>query len=177
MHIFAKMYTIRKATINDIESIRALAIETWHQTYRNIISAEQIEFMLGKFYAVSVISKQIEDPQHYMVVAAHNQEIHAYYHAFPQATALYISKLYVLPAIQQKKLGSLLLAHAVTTALSNHLSRLTLNVNRHNPAVGFYTKFGFKIIETIDIPLDKFWLNDYVMEKQLSKDNLNNNIH
>ena len=46
-------------------------------------------------------------------------------------------------------------------------STLELNVNRNNPAKDFYAKNGFKIVEEIDIPLDKFWLNDYVMTKNI----------
>jgi hypothetical protein len=45
---------------------------------------------------------------------------------------------------------------------------MLLNVNRNNPAIDFYKKMKYQIIETVDIPLDKFWLNDYIMKKDLA---------
>ena len=45
---------------------------------------------------------------------------------------------------------------------------LHLNVNRKNPALAFYKKLGYEIIETVDIPFAEFWLNDYVMAKSIN---------
>jgi ribosomal protein S18 acetylase RimI-like enzyme len=56
----------------------------------------------------------------------------------------------------------------ISEAKSQHAISVQLNVNRFNTeSIAFYKKVGFQIIETIDIPLDKFLLEDYVMNFEL----------
>lgn len=63
------MYTIRKATIADVESIRTIADQTWRPAYSEILSAEQLEFMLGEIYSADKIAAQIEnDSQTYLLL-------------------------------------------------------------------------------------------------------------
>lgn len=45
--IFVEM-KIRIAFVNDIPKIVDVASKTWHNTYKNIISQEQIDFMFEK---------------------------------------------------------------------------------------------------------------------------------
>jgi hypothetical protein len=45
---------------------------------------------------------------------------------------------------------------------------MILNVNRYNKARFFYEKFGFKIIDEVDISIgNNYFMNDYVMELNL----------
>ena len=43
-------------------------------------------------------------------------------------------------------------------------ARIELNVNRNNPAVGFYKHQGLKIIRQGDFPIGNgYYMNDYIM--------------
>ena len=44
---------------------------------------------------------------------------------------------------------------------------LQLNVNRFNKAKDFYLAMGYKIIAEEDIPIGNYFMNDYIMEKNL----------
>ena len=44
---------------------------------------------------------------------------------------------------------------------------LELNVQRHNKAKNFYEKMGFSVAYEEDIPIGPYWMNDYVMRKEL----------
>ena len=46
---------------------------------------------------------------------------------------------------------------------------LDLNVNRHNKAKSFYEKMGFTIAYEEDIPIGDYWMNDFVMRKELGQ--------
>ena len=45
------MFNIRKATIEDIEIIRALAKQTFPVTYQKILTPEQIDYMMEWMYS------------------------------------------------------------------------------------------------------------------------------
>ena len=76
--------------------------------------------------------------------------------------------MYVLPTIQQKGSGKVLLMEVIDRVKTLGAKKLQLNVNRHNKALLFYEKMGFVIIKEDDIDLGhNFYMNDYVMEKDL----------
>jgi len=74
--------------------------------------------------------------------------------------------LYLLPSEQNKGFGRILLNEVEKKVTGLGADYLHLNVNRKNPALSFYEKLGYEIIETVDIPFAEFWLNDYVLAKK-----------
>jgi diamine N-acetyltransferase len=160
---------IQKACNADIDSIVQLAYNTWPNTYGTIISQEQIQYMLQLFYNTPLIQEQINDESQFFWVAKIDNELAGYAHFKPydkNIDNIYLSKLYVLPKYQGKKIG-LVLMNFAEKFFKEKFKAIYLNVNRYNPAKLFYTKIGFEIIEEVDIPLDKYWLNDYVMKKNI----------
>jgi diamine N-acetyltransferase len=75
--------------------------------------------------------------------------------------------LYLLDEFRGTGLGRKMLDKAEELA-RQHLCRfLVLNVNRFNKSLEFYRKAGFKVREEVDLPFGPFWLNDFVMEKEV----------
>lgn len=158
------------ATEENIPEIISIANITWHETYKEIISQQQIAYMLNLFYTEAVLGQQMRNPKHHFWILKDNEKIQGYTHCIEEPNdvhSLKISKLYVLPNQQGRGIGKLLLMFVENTCFGLGKNRLILNVNRNNPAKKFYLKMGFEIVEEIDIPLDIYWLNDYVMEKQV----------
>ena len=57
------------------------------------------------------------------------------------------------------------LNYVITEIKKTGATSLQLNVNRHNKALHFYEKQGFKIIREEDIDIGEgYFMNDYVME-------------
>ena len=76
-----------------------------------------------------------------------------------------MNKIYVHPSQQGKNLGKKLLSYIVEEIKIAGANALQLNVNRHNKALHFYEKQGFKIIRQADIDIGSgYFMNDYVME-------------
>lgn len=162
--------TIINANEQHIPAIIHLAAVTWNDTYSSIISQEQIQYMLQLFYSKDVLLQQMHSRDHHFWILLDDKEISAYAHCIEDAcdpNMLKLSKLYVLPKFQGSGAGRLLLMHIENECYSLKRNRIVLNVNRNNPAKTFYLKRGFEIVQEVDIPLGKFWLNDYVMEKKL----------
>jgi GNAT superfamily N-acetyltransferase len=85
------------------------------------------------------------------------------------AEAVYkLHKIYVLPSHQGQSLGQqlVLAVEEAVRAAGGHI--LELNVNRYNPAISFYERQGFQQHREEDIPIGPYWMNDYVMRKELT---------
>lgn len=156
---------ILPATINDIEAIQHIAFSTWPVAYSAILSNEQLQYMLDMFYSKESLASQINN-QHQFIIAKTNNNIIGFA-SFNQINinTHKLQKLYVLPSEQKTGAGKLLLNEVIRLTKEAGKTKLQLNVNRHNKAIGFYEKLGFEIIKEDDINIGhNYYMNDYVME-------------
>lgn len=164
------MYTIQEATVDDVETIKQLAHEIWWPTYSSILAADQIEFMLADRYSTDALAQQIAGREQTFLMLSDAQTPLAFaaYSADENDADVYrLHKLYSLPAAQGKGIGKALLNVVFDRVRALGAKTLELNVHRQNPALGFYQKMGFVIAYEVDIPFDKYVLNDYIMRKEL----------
>jgi diamine N-acetyltransferase len=164
------MYSIRQATLNDLETIRQIAEITWWATYSPILEKEQISFMLGEIYSVEKIGSQLKNnAQTYLLLTEDDKPLaFAAYSPRDEYPEIYkLHKLYCLPETQGKGYGKILIDEVAQKTLEAGKLTLDLNVNRYNKAKSFYEKMGFKIVYEEDIPIGPYWMNDYVMRKEL----------
>jgi GNAT superfamily N-acetyltransferase len=164
------MYAIRQATVNDVTSIKHIAHETWWPAYCSILSEEQINYMLSTIYAAEKIIHQIEyNEQTYLILSDGGEDVaFAAYSPRIETPEIYkLHKLYCLPKVQGKGYGKILINEVSRQTLHNSKHILELNVNRQNQAKLFYEKQGFSVAYKEDIPIGPYWMNDYVMRKEL----------
>jgi diamine N-acetyltransferase len=164
------MYSIRTASIADVETIRQLAEEIWYATYLSILPKEQLDYMLTEIYSTEKLTQQIENNEQTFMLIIENEQIVAFaaYSPREEDTEIYkLHKLYCLPATQRKGYGKLLINEVSAKVLEAGKHLLELNVNRHNKAQSFYEKMGFKVMYEEDIAIGPYWMNDYIMRKEL----------
>lgn len=78
-----------------------------------------------------------------------------------------LHKIYVLPSTQGTGAGKFLLSAMEDLVKAEGTTRMILNVNRYNKARSFYEKMGYRVIRDEDVPIGPYWMNDYVLEKEL----------
>ena len=117
---------IRRAGQDDLQTIHEMAEVVFRETYKTILSADQMDYMMDWMYSI-----------------------------------------YVMPSAQGTGLGHRLLETAkqhVRDCKWSANARIELNVNRNNPAVGFYRNQGLSILRQGDFPIGNgFYMNDYIM--------------
>jgi GNAT superfamily N-acetyltransferase len=167
------MITITPATEEQLSIVRSIAYQTWPSTFGDILSPEQIEYMLDMMYSPDALRSQVNERNHVFLLArdTDSQETFgfvSYELDYKGEPATKIHKLYLLPASQGKGVGRQLLDYVAGLAQKHGNARLSLNVNRNNKAVQFYERTGFSVVhqENIDIG-DGYLMEDYVMEKSL----------
>lgn len=163
-------HTIRPAGLADIPSIQRIAASVWPVAYRDILSPEQLQYMLALFYSESALTGQMEDGGHRFFLASTEDEMPAGFASFSisEKTAQ-LHKLYVPPQTQGSGTGAALLQRCEEEAARCGAGKIQLNVNRHNRARTFYERHGYRIISEEDIDIGHgFFMNDFRMEKNLT---------
>jgi ribosomal protein S18 acetylase RimI-like enzyme len=165
------MFTISEATPQDYQIIQNIAYETWPHTYGDILSKAQLDYMLEAFYSIKALTDNVDNKGHHFILMKEQEcclGFASYENNFRNQSTTRIHKIYVLPQTQGKGVGKKLIAAIERIANEHKSTSLSLNVNRHNSALSFYQKIGFKITTQEDIELDYGYLmEDYVMQKEL----------
>ncbi len=160
---------IIKVGIESIPLIQHIAKITWTIAYKEIITNEQLEYMLEKMYSTDSLQHQIQVQEHQFILANfENKSVGFASFNFKQTIPRKIVKLhkiYVDPSQQGKGIGKSMLRFIMNEISLEEVNYLELNVNRQNTAVGFYKKLGFNIVAEEDISIGNgFFMNDYVMQ-------------
>lgn len=159
------MITVEKVGAEAVPAIKNLANIIWPLTYSEIITPQQVDYMMELMYSSSSLKKQMQKG-HQFIMAYEDKEPVAFASYSPkenQPSIFHLHKIYILPNKQGKGIGKTLIAF-----IKNDIAPATtlqLNVNRINKALQFYQRLGFKIISQEDIYIGQgFYMNDYVME-------------
>lgn len=159
---------IRSADISDIQAIRSIAEVVFRRTYSSILSPSQIEYMMDMMYSERSLRRQMEELGHVFLM-----EEGRGYVSFRRdgktddgIHVFHLEKLYVMPDCQKSGLGRKLFDAVVreVDGMEKGQKRIELNVNRSNPAVGFYEHLGMRRDRQGDFPIGNgFYMNDYIM--------------
>ncbi len=162
------MFEIKTAGTDQIGVIRTLAIQIWHKVYTDIITPQQLDYMLTMMYSHESLQYQIEKQHHIFLIAYEDNDPVGFAAYFPKddisPTIYRLDKIYVLPERHGKGIGKKIIEHIISIIKNEGTCLLELNVNRKNKAISFYKKLGFMIIKEVDNPIGEgYFMNDYVM--------------
>ena len=163
------MIEILRASPSDLVYVREIALETWPKTFADILTPDQISYMLQWMYDLEALKSQVLEKNHVFLLAKEKGkylgfcsfEVHS-----SEDLKTKIHKIYILPDTQGKGIGKKLIEAVEHIAKENGDTHLFLNVNKHNnSAIDFYRHIGFyeAFREVIDIG-NGFVMDDLVME-------------
>ncbi len=164
------MVSFKKATDQDITLLQELAEKSWNSAYANILSTDQIEYMLTEMYAKDELFKQLQNPnyQYYLILSDVIPAgfIGFEFHYEKETTKLH--RIYLLNEFKGKGLGKKGLDFMKKMAAETSDKRIILNVNKENPARKMYESQGFKVFkeEVFDIG-NGYVMDDFLMEHLL----------
>lgn len=159
------MTVVKKVGAEAVPVIKNLSNIIWPATYSELITPQQVDYMMELMYSTAALKKQMEKGCQFIIAYSEDKPVaFASYAAKENDPAIYhLHKIYILPNQQGKGIGKGLIAY-----IKNDISPATvlqLNVNRKNKALQFYQRLGFKIISEEDIDIGHgFYMNDYIME-------------
>lgn len=163
------MIELKPLTSFEIPTVQQLAREIWEEHYIKILSQEQIDYMLDKFYSTEKIKSEIEEGIVWELLMDEEKPI-GYLVCKIESDKLYISKIYLKAETRGKGLGKLLLNRAVELAKQHNKNSIYLNVNKHNTdSISFYERMGFvKIDEGVFDIGNGYVMDDFILELMLT---------
>ena len=101
---------IRPAVADDLPAVRALLVETWHDTYDALLGAERVTEITNAWHSVENLGRQLDIPGTSFLVAEENGRSSAMLLANAEKPPLLVlSRLYVRPDRQRRGIGTQLL--------------------------------------------------------------------
>lgn len=155
--------SISKATIGDCKIISDLAVRIWKKHYPDIISMEQIEYMLRLMYSEDALIKQMQEGQEFYLLSDNNKQIGYISFTHQGSGDYFLHKFYLENENQGKGTGTFFFREMLNRLDQPVTIRLT--VNRQNfKSINFYFKNGFIIEKVADFDIGNgFVMNDFVM--------------
>lgn len=162
---------IRTLAKEELSTLQSIAHRTWPSTFANILSPEQIQYMLNWMYSLDMLESQLDKGHTFLLAEEEGKELgfagfELNYSEGPKAK---LHKIYLLPEAQGKGAGKELILEVADRAKKAGQKSLLLNVNKYNQkAIDFYLKMDFQEIykEVIDIG-NGYVMDDVVMELNL----------
>ncbi len=157
----------KKASQKDIKTIQDLAQKSWEHAYKNILAAEQIDYMLGLMYSEVAIAGHLANLNyHYYIIL--DDETPVGFVGFEINTEENTTKLHRIYFIREahgKGFGRLALQFVIKQAAEAGDQRIILAVNKNNTAKQFYESQGFKLYDEGVFEIGNgFVMDDYLME-------------
>ena len=154
----------------DFKAVEALAFPIWREHYTPIISAAQVEYMLQKFQTAAAVKKQLAQGFLYFLLQLPEAGSMGFLAVKPESGELYLDKLYLLKEHRGKGHAREVLRFLTGMAREKGLSRITLAVNKRNPAVKVYEALGFRNAGPVVTDIGEgFLMDDFRMVLELPR--------
>ncbi|MBN8678499.1 MAG: GNAT family N-acetyltransferase [Chitinophagales bacterium] len=156
------LISLRKATEADIPQIRSLAEKIWWEHYPEIISNDQIAYMLELMYSDAALRRQMNEEGQELWLPEENGQALGFLAITPTPLGAgegeyFLNKFYL--DSRERGLGTIVFE--LMLARYPDLKTLRLRVNRRNyKSVNFYFKVGFRIEFCIDTPFGEGYVMD-----------------
>ena len=137
---------IRPAEPGDVAAVRALLVETWHDTYDRLIGPEKVTEITDSWHSSENLTQQIALADTAFLVAELDGSVVGHVYANAQKPpVLTIARLYVLPGRQRQGIGKRLLDEAVSRYPACDAVRLVVEAENAK-GLAFYQREGFRSV-------------------------------
>lgn len=159
--------SVAPLTLPDAPIVSKLAETIWWHHYADILSFEQIDYMLAQRYRPRFIGEQLGMSGIWWRKLVLADEIVGFSccMVINDSNELKIDKLYIHCNHHRKGYGALLIADAFDIMKQNGLQVIILTVNKRNlSAISAYRQYGFEITRESVVDIGNgFVMDDYLM--------------
>jgi ribosomal protein S18 acetylase RimI-like enzyme len=169
MEPFTAGLDVRIASRDDLNLVRELALLIFPVTYRDIVAAGQVDYMMNLIYSPEALAVQQESGQIFLIIYVEGRAAgFAGYTRLNVSGDFKLNKIYLDYNFQGRGLGKWLLSDVISRVKASGGRTLQLNVNRFNKARGFYESMGFTFLKEDKVDIGNgYFMDDYVLSLRL----------
>lgn len=145
----ARHWTVRRATLDDVPAVMALAAAAWRDTYAGLLRLETIESFIDRAYSPRRLGSRITEDDFY--IAEDDTGMVAFADAVDREDRLDLMAIYALPQRRNQGAGTALLEKLLDLFPGRNVSADVVNGNRK--AEVFYERRGFAPREEMEATL------------------------
>jgi N-acetylglutamate synthase-like GNAT family acetyltransferase len=128
---------------DDLDSVRALLVETWHDTYDEVYGAARVSEITDEWHSLEALSRGLDRPDQAFLVAETEGALAGTASAtFGGDRLIVLNRLYVRPERQGRGVGTALLGACVAQFPQGRLVRLEVELGNAKGRA-FYARRGF----------------------------------
>ncbi|MCG7381910.1 GNAT family N-acetyltransferase [Paenibacillus sp. ACRRY] len=168
---------ITKCSCEDLQVLQKISIDTFHDTFKDQNTPENMEAYLGKAFHLEQLEGELANPSSDIYFINYNEELAGYLKVNVNDAQsekmgeefLEIERIYIRNQFQNYGLGKHLLNKAIEVAMDKNKSKIWLGVwEKNRKAIAFYNKMGF-----IQTGAHSFYMGDeeqtdFIMSKTLA---------
>ena len=160
-------YLITTIKEDSYEELEHVADVIWHESYKDLLSQSQIDYMLKKFLSTETFRKQAEEGYIYRGLFI-DGELVGFTGSQKHGDRIFLSKLYLLNKYHGQGLGKALINDCIN--LYPECTSIYLTVNKYNSSYNMYRHLGFEVIDSVVTDIGEgFVMDDYVMQRRLMR--------
>ncbi|WP_312557954.1 GNAT family N-acetyltransferase [Empedobacter brevis] len=166
LDVYCHFHTVNE---KNIHLVQPLAKEIWDECYKDLLSQDQIDYMIDMMYNNDKVNEGISNGEIWEILKIDNVPSGYLHYKLDENNTVFLSKIYLKESNQTKGIGQLMLNRVIDFAKEKEAKAVHLTVNKHNAkAIRFYEKNGFKNIEskTFDIG-NGYIMDDYIYQKSV----------
>lgn len=135
---------VRTASERDLDAVRALLVETWHDTYDGIYGAARVTAITDDWHSIPALRARLTRPRSEFLVADDGSRIGgmAFASVADDGATVMLHQLYVAPSCQGRGVGGMLLDEIEGSFPEARNLRLEVE-EANEKAVRFYLSQGF----------------------------------
>ena len=157
-------------TPEELVRVRKIADVIWPETFKDILSPEQIRYMMQMMYAPEVMSRELAEGFSFNIVLADGRDAgYVVYSAYGEDGTAKLHKVYLLNDFHRQGVGQKMLEYVCRRCRERGFSSVLLAVNKQNlPAQKAYLRHGFIMEKAVKCDIGHgFFMDDYLMRKTL----------
>ncbi|MBY9082068.1 GNAT family N-acetyltransferase [Paenibacillus sp. HN-1] len=166
----------KKCVSEDLELLQAISVETFHETFRNQNTTENIQAYLERAYNLKQLEQEILNRSSEFYFIYSNEEIAGYLKVNINDAqsekmgmdSLEVERIYLKQKFHKQGLGKYLINKAIEIAIEQNKKKIWLGVwEKNESAIAFYTKMEF-----VQSGVHSFYMGDeeqidFIMTKTL----------
>ena len=167
---------IRPCSPEQVETLQKISIQTFSDTFAHHNDPQDFEAYLKSAFSASNLSAQLKNPHSEFYFCYIDQLLVGYLKVnfndaqteLKRKDSMEIERIYVIKAMQGKRIGLTLMDFALKKAASNSIKTVWLGVWEKNPkAIAFYTQKGFIMFDKHTFKMGQDLQTDILMKIEI----------